>query len=80
MATITGFKCIDEESYPVLSDPHGNNIAFRCSGCGGPVLAVMLDHRRGESSSNPSECRACGCRFWLELDERKELLTLHRMR
>lgn len=69
MTGVTGFLVHDEDGYPVAADPHGNNVAFRCLGCGGPVLAIPREHQRGSSSSNPSICRGCGSLFWVEVQE-----------
>jgi len=53
MATVTDFHCTDEGGLRVLCDAHGNNVAFRCQGCGGPVLAVIREHQRGSHPDNP---------------------------
>jgi len=78
LSKITDFKCIDEAGFPVLCDPFGNNVAIRCPSCGGPVLAILREHQRGSSDKNPSNCRACDSRIWIEMKEGQELLILHR--
>jgi len=79
MTAISGFSVVDENGFPVLADPHGNNVAFRCVGCGGPVLAVLREHQRGSSVENPAVCRACSSQFWVEPADGKPRLVLHRM-
>lgn len=49
MAKVTGLQCIDEAGQAVACDAYGNNVAFRCLGCGGPVLAVIRENQRGSS-------------------------------
>lgn len=80
MATVTDFHCIAEDGFMVLCDAHGNNVAFRCQGCGGPVLAVMREHQRGSYPGNPAECRACHSQYWVEVDGPNNRLVLHRTR
>ena len=79
MPTITDYSAVDEEGFPILADAHGNNVAFRCASCGGPVLAVMREHQRGASEANPSICRACSTRYWVELDDPGTSLLIHRV-
>ncbi len=79
MATITGFSVVDYAGLPVLADPFGNNVAFRCLGCGAPVLAVALEHQRGSSTDNPSKCPACGSSFRIEVDDVRKRVTVYRV-
>jgi hypothetical protein len=79
MAKVTGFRCFDTEGFPILCDPFGNNVAFRCPGCSGPVLAVLREHQRGSNEGNPSICTACGSKYWIEVNEPNESLILHRI-
>jgi NAD-dependent SIR2 family protein deacetylase len=79
MATVTGFRAADGQGFPVLCDAHGNNTAFRCLGCGGPVLATIRENQRGSEPGRPTECPACGSRYWVEADEGKQLLVIHRV-
>jgi len=79
MSTITDFTAVDDAGFPVLADAHGNNVAFRCASCGGPVLAVVREHQRGASESNPSACRACSARYWVEAREADNQLVIHRV-
>ena len=77
---VTGFLCFDAKGFPVLCDPWGNNLAFRCLGCGSPVLATVSDqNRRGASAGNPSTCPACRSQFWAEIDEPAQRITIHRV-
>ena len=80
MARVTDFICVDAAGYPVLCDAWGTNVAFRCVSCGSPVLGVVFDqNQRGAHAGNPSVCRACGSRYWLEIDEPSRRMTLHRV-
>ncbi|MET1083227.1 MAG: hypothetical protein ABWY12_09310 [Burkholderiales bacterium] len=79
MTTVSGFAVVDENGFPVLADPHGNNVAFRCLGCGGPVLAVVREYQRGSSERSPTFCRACGLRFWVEAIVGEARLVVHRL-
>jgi hypothetical protein len=79
MTAVTNFTAVDEGGFPVLADAHGNNVAFRCLGCGAPVLAVVLAHQRGSSPTNPSICRACQSRFWVEPKPGAYQLVVHRV-
>jgi len=76
---MTGFKCIDESGFPVLCDPFGNNVAIKCPGCGGPVLAILREYQRGANKESPSICPSCRSRIWVESKEDQELLVLHRV-
>jgi hypothetical protein len=80
VTTITGFSVVDDSGLPVLVDPFGNNVAFRRLGCGGPVLAIALANQRGSSVSNPSQCRASGSKFFIEVDESQARIAIHRLR
>jgi uncharacterized protein with PIN domain len=79
VVAVTGFNFFDEQGLRVLADIHGNNAAFRCPGCGGPVLAILREHQRGVSPNNPSECPSCASEYWVEVDEVSRRLTLHRL-
>ena len=79
MTAISGFSTVDDAGFPVLADPHGNNVAFRCLGCGAPVLAIVLDHQRGSSVKNPAVCRACGSEFWVQAIIAESRLVVHRL-
>jgi uncharacterized protein with PIN domain len=80
MSTITDFAVVGEDGFPVAADPHGNNVAFRCIGCGGPVLAVARENQRGSSTENPAVCRGCHSRYWIEVREQESTVVLHRVR
>jgi predicted RNA-binding Zn-ribbon protein involved in translation (DUF1610 family) len=79
MATVTAFTTVDEGGSRVPADAYGNNVAFRCLNCGDPVLAVIRPHQRGSSPGNPSICRACGARFWIEARAPQTQLVVHRL-
>jgi len=79
MATVTKFKAVDAEGFPVLCDAHGNNVAFRCLGCGSPVLATIREHHRGASAANPSQCPACSSRFWVGVDLPRQVVIVNRV-
>ena len=80
MTAITDFSAFDESGYPVLADAYGNNVAFRCVGCGGPVLAALFQTHRGTSAKHPSKCRACECEYWVEPFESEKQLIIHRIK
>lgn len=80
MAKITGFGVVDEAGFPVLADPHGNNVALRCLGCSSPVLAIVRDNQRGSSKMNPSVCPACSAMYWIETKPALSQLVIHRVR
>lgn len=77
MATVTDYRAIDDQGFPVLA--HGNNLAFRCLDCGGPVLATIRENQRGSEANRPTECRACRSHYWVEADEGQHRLTVHRI-
>jgi len=51
----------------VLCDAYGNNVAFKCRGCGHPMLAIIIpeQNKRGSTPDNPAKCRHCGWRCWI---------------
>jgi len=55
MATVTGFKCLDETGMPILCDAYGNNAALRCLGCGSPILITFLKNQKGSDPVHPSK-------------------------
>lgn len=79
MTTITGFKSTTPEGAPVLADAHGNNVALKCLTCGGPVLAVLLQHQRGSSETKPTRCQTCNASYWLEVVPAESRLIVHRL-
>ncbi len=79
MTTVTNFMAVDEGGFPVMADAFGNNVAFRCLSCAAPVLAVVLAHQRGSSPANPSICRACRTRYWVEAKPAASQLVVHRI-
>jgi predicted RNA-binding Zn-ribbon protein involved in translation (DUF1610 family) len=78
MTKVTGFRCVDEDGDRVPCDAYGNNVAFKCSKCGHPMLAIVLpkQNRRGSNPENPAVCRHCGFRAWVVADPVKKLLWL----
>jgi hypothetical protein len=77
VTTVTGMHAWSE-SQRVLADAHGNNVAFACLNCGGPVLATLMLHQRGSSEENPTECRVCNAKFWVEPQVARNRLLVHR--
>jgi len=64
---ITGFQCVNTDGKTIMADAHGNNLAFSCPKCSHPVLAVIREHQRGSSSSNPTVCKGCASSYWFEV-------------
>jgi DNA-directed RNA polymerase subunit RPC12/RpoP len=79
MTAITDFNVTTANGEQVQADAHGNNVAFKCLDCGGPVLAVMMKHQRGESESSPTACKSCGAKYWIEVDAPQSRLVVHRV-
>lgn len=77
MTTVTGMHAWSE-SQRVLADAHGNNVAFACLNCGGPVLATLMLHQRGSCEANPTECGVCSAKFWVEPQVARNRLLVHR--
>jgi len=80
MATVTGFKCLDETGMPILCDAYGNNAALRCLGCGSPILITFLKNQKGSDPVHPSKCITCGLKFWVEVNEDQNQLVLHQIK
>ncbi|MDH5180186.1 MAG: hypothetical protein OEY07_10990, partial [Gammaproteobacteria bacterium] len=59
-------------------DAHGNNIAFACSECSHPVLAIVRDHQRGSSRDNPAICKGCGETFLVEVNVNTDKVIVNR--
>ena len=79
MAKVTGFRCVDALGGHVPCDAHGNNVAFQCPACGGPVLATLRENQRGSAADRPSECPGCHARYWAEADVANACLTVRRI-
>lgn len=77
MTAITNFSASETNGSPVAADAHGNNVAFKCVDCGGPVLAVLLPHQRGSSAQKPTTCRACDASYWVEALVIESRLIVH---
>ena len=80
MPVVTGYTVVDDEGLRVAAHPHGNNVAFRCGGCGGPVLAVIRAHQLGSAPEAPTHCPDCGSSYWVQRVEEQEQLVVHRLR
>ena len=78
MTTVTDFKAHDESKNTVTCDAHGNNVAFLCLTCHGPVLAVIRPHQRGSSKIKPSSCPVCASKFFVTADETNKLLLIQK--
>lgn len=78
MTTITDFVAWSA-SEQIQADAHGNNVAFACLKCKGPVLATLMAHQRGSSPTKPTRCRSCGSSFWVEVQPDRKLLQVHRL-
>jgi hypothetical protein len=79
MVAITDFKAATPSGDQVQADAHGNNVAFKCLDCDGPVLAVLMPHQRGASESNPARCKICGAEYWIEAIAAEARLVVHAM-
>ena len=79
MTTVTGLN-VWSQSQKVPADAHGNNVAFACLTCGGPVLATLMPHQRGSSINKPTQCRVCSSSFWVEPQLERHRLVVHRVR
>ena len=53
------------EGASAVAAADGNNVAWCCP-CGGPVLFVYQNGRRGSSSSVPSKCPKCSSEYYLD--------------
>lgn len=78
MTTITDFSAWSATEQ-LLADAHGNNLAFSCLNCGGPVLATLMAHQRGSSPTKPTRCRTCDASFWVEALPEQKRLNVHRL-
>ena len=80
MPLVTDFRCFDEDGFQVLCHAFGNNVAFRCLGCGGPVLAIIRDNQRGSDSDHLTTCPACDSQYWLARNQERHQVVIHRIR
>ena len=76
---ITDFLVMDSHGHQLEADPHGNNIAFSCTQCGHPVLAIALDNQRGSDEDHPVMCRRCRAQYFLDVRLKMEKLYIHRI-
>ena len=74
---ITDFLTMDGMGVEIQADAHGTNIAFSCSGCGHPVLAVALENQRGSDEEHPAICKGCGAKYFLDVRAHMEKLYVH---
>ena len=79
MTAITDFRASAEDGTPLAADAHGNNVAFKCIVCGGPLLAVMLPHQRGSAAEKATICRLCGTSYWVQAIVAESRLVIHRL-
>lgn len=79
MTAVSGFSAWSKGT-TVAADAHGNNVAFACLQCGGPVLATLLQHQRGSSQDKPTQCLVCASAFWVEPQVASKRLLIHRVR
>jgi hypothetical protein len=49
------------QGYPTIAHADGNNAAWVCPLCGGPVLLVYQQNRIGSNPNTPSPCQGPGC-------------------
>ncbi len=59
------------------ADAHGNNLAFLCSVCKHPIVAVALENQRGCDEKHPAICKGCGQGYFLDVRERMKKLYVH---
>jgi len=74
---ITDFLVMDSDGNEIAADPHGNNVAFACSTCGAPIVAVALENQRGSDEEHPATCRGCGVGYFLDVREHAQKLYIH---
>lgn len=77
MSAITDYKATDSSGNIVSSNAYGNNVAFACLVCGGPVLATLREHMRGSSVAKPTQCGVCEANFWVEVVDSSARLIVH---
>ena len=74
---ITDFLIMDENGVEIRADAFGNNVAFACSKCGHPVLAISRKNQRGSDQEHPSRCKGCGRGYFLDLRPQSQKLYIH---
>lgn len=77
MKTIINVNVVTSDGNSVPADAHENNVAFACLVCGGPVLAAILQFRRGASEANPTKCCKCEANYWVEALASQSRLIVH---
>ena len=78
MVTITDFKCIDENGFPILCDAHGNNAAIRCLACSAPILITFRENQKGSDAEHTTHCISCDMELWVSLEGGQQRLVLHK--
>ena len=79
MTAVTNFNAINSKETPVAADAYGNNVAFQCIQCSGPVLATMMSNQRGTSPEKPAVCRLCAANYWIQINSEKAQLLVHQL-
>jgi DNA-directed RNA polymerase subunit RPC12/RpoP len=74
---VTDFLVMDADGAEISADAHGNNVAFCCQHCGGPVLAIALANMRGSDEDHPAACRRCGIKYFLDVREKAMKVYIH---
>ena len=80
MPSITDFKCIDENGFPILCHAYGNNAAIRCPGCSSPILITALKNWRGSDKAHTTQCISCGVEVWVSLEGEQKRMIFHKKR
>ena len=76
---ITDFLIMDTNGDVIQADAHGNNIAFSCSACGHPVLAIARDNQRGSDEEHPATCKGCGKNHYLDVRSHANKVYIHQL-
>ena len=76
---ITDFLVMDTSGSEISADPHGNNLAFCCTACGHPIVAVALHNQRGSDANHPATCRGCNAQYFLAIQQQANRLVVHRV-
>lgn len=73
---ITDFIIMDDAGAEISADAFGNNVAFCCSRCGHPVLAIALENQRGYDEDHPAACKGCGRSYFLDVRSHAQKLYI----
>ena len=74
---VTDFLVMDADGAEMPADAHGNNVAFCCPHCRGPILVVALANMRGSDENHPAACRGCGTKYFLDVREKAMKIYIH---